>query len=65
MWMMFKCHLGRSLRHESVCVYFRMVVMRNRKKIKYTEDHFNGSLEFKDEMASVYSSMTMPSLTPT
>ncbi len=30
----------------SLCI-FRLVVMRNREKLKYTEDHFNGNLKFR------------------
>ncbi len=32
-------------------VHFKFVVMRNREKLKYTEDHFNRNLELQDEVS--------------
>ncbi len=31
-------------------VHFKLVVMRKREKLKYTEDHFNRNLELQDEV---------------
>ncbi len=30
-----------------LAVHFKLVVMRNREKLKYTEDHFNRNLELQ------------------
>ncbi len=31
-------------------VHLKLVVMRNREKLKYTEEHFNRDIELQDEM---------------